>query len=78
VQQLRLQEMVGRNAQESHSLIMSTEAPFNVIVVASYYKLNYFTKICHAAALMVVDRTIFGIEVIVKAAIMGSDPINGV
>jgi hypothetical protein len=33
---------------------------------------------CQAAALTAVDRTSFGVEVIVKAEIMGSDPINGV
>jgi hypothetical protein len=54
---------------------MSTKAPFNVIVVVSYYKLRNFKSMRQAAAVTVVDRTSFGVEVIVKTAIMGSDPI---
>ena len=64
--------MEGRNALESHSLIMSTWSPFNVNIVASYYN---FSNNSHKATHMVIFDTNLGIEVTVNGAIMGPDPI---
>ena len=64
--------MGGRNAQESHSLIISTSSLFNVNIVASYYN---FSNNSHKATHMVIVDTNLGIEVTVNGAIMGSGPI---
>ena len=64
--------MGGRNAQESHSLIISTSSLFNVNIVASYYN---FSNNSHKATHTVIADKNLGIEVTVNGAIMGSDPI---